>query len=189
MTKKLTKKEQQILLEIARKTLESKVMGRELPEIDLESLPGVLREPGASFVTLTKKGALRGCIGALKATKPLVMDVQDHAIAAAFHDYRFPNVELVELPDIRIEISWLTPPESLEYNTPQELLNKIQPGKDGVIIEDGVRRATFLPQVWEQLPDTERFLSRLCVKMNASPTAWKEKKLKVSTYRVQKFHE
>lgn len=189
MTKKLTEQEQHILLEIARQALETKIRGQSLPNVDLETLPPSLREPGASFVTLKKKGKLRGCIGTLEASQPLAHDVQARAVAAALHDYRFPNLTPGELSEIKVEVSRLTPPQPLEYETPEELLQKLRPGVDGVVIEDGIRRATFLPQVWEQLPEPEQFLSRLCHKMGASMDAWREKGLSVSVYRVEKFRE
>ncbi|RLD10691.1 MAG: hypothetical protein DRI56_02365 [Chloroflexota bacterium] len=189
MTENLTKQEQKILLKIARLALEKKVRGQKLPLIDLETLPQRLREKGASFVTLTKKGSLRGCVGTLEAFQPLANDVQARAVAAALDDFRFPPVTPDELPEIKIEISRLTPPRPLEYETPEELLEKLRPGIDGVVLRDGMRRATFLPQVWEQLPEPEQFLNRLCYKMGASMNAWREKKLDVSIYRVEKFRE
>ena len=189
MTENLTKQEQKILLKIARLALEKKVRGQKLPHIDLETLPQRLREKGASFVTLTKKGSLRGCVGTLEAFQPLANDVQARAVAAALDDFRFPPVTPDELPEIKIEISRLTPPRPLEYETPEELLEKLRPGIDGVVLRDGMRRATFLPQVWEQLPEPEQFLNRLCYKMGASMNAWREKKLDVSIYRVEKFRE
>ncbi|MEA2007739.1 MAG: AmmeMemoRadiSam system protein A [Chloroflexota bacterium] len=189
MTENLTKQEQQILLEVARQAIEKKVRGQELPTIDLETLPPLLREQGASFVTLTKKGSLRGCIGTLEASQPLVNDVQLRAVAAALDDFRFPTVTPDELPEIKVEVSRLTSPQPLEYETPEELLEKLRPGIDGVVLRDGMRRATFLPQVWEQLPEPEQFLSRLCYKMGASMNAWREKKLDVSIYHVEKFKE
>lgn len=189
MTKKLTEQEQNILLEIARQALETKIRGKELPRIDLDALPQSLRENGASFVTLTKAGKLRGCVGILQASQPLALDVQSRAVAAALHDYRFSSLQPEELSEIVIEISRLTPPQILEYETPEDLLQKLRPGVDGVVLEDGMRRATFLPQVWEQIPDPEQFLNHLCHKMGNPMNAWREKKLDVSIYRVEKFRE
>lgn len=189
MTKNLTDKEQKILLQVARQAIEKKVRGQQLPSLDLERLPPLLREIGASFVTLTKKGRLRGCIGTLEASQPLVYDVQSRAVAAALNDFRFPAVTPDELSEICIEISRLTPPQPLEYETPEELLAKLRPGIDGVVLQDGMNRATFLPQVWEKLSAPEQFLSRLCYKMGAPGNAWREKKLQVSIYHVEKFKE
>jgi len=189
MTKNLTRQEQEILLEIARQALETRVRDQALPNIDLETLPPPLRELGASFVTLTKRGKLRGCIGTLEASQALAYDVQSRAVATAFQDFRFPSVTPNELSAIKVEVSRLTVPQPLEYETPEELLEKLHPGVDGVVLQDGMRRATFLPQVWDQLPETEQFLNRLCYKMGAPMNTWREKKLDVSIYRVEKFRE
>jgi hypothetical protein len=189
MTDSLSTKEKKILLAIARDALGKAVRGEHLSKIDLSALPEKLREDGASFVTLTIDGSLRGCIGALEAYQPLAQDVQEHAVAAGMQDHRFPVVKPVELPQIRIEVSYLTPPSPLVYQTPEALPEKLRPGVDGVILQDGYRRATFLPQVWEQLPDPAQFLSQLCRKMGASADLWRQKMLDVQTYQVQEFHE
>jgi AmmeMemoRadiSam system protein A len=110
-------------------------------------------------------------------------------VAAALQDYRFPPVPLEELPEIEIEISRLTTPQPLEYADATDLVSALRPGVDGVTLRDGWRRATFLPQVWEKLPDPEMFLSHLCDKMGAAPDLWRRKKLDVSIYQVEEFHE
>ena len=189
MTEPLTTKQKQILLAIARDALGKAVRGEHLAKIDLAALPEKLREDGASFVTLTIDGNLRGCIGALEAYQPLALDVQEHAVAAAMQDHRFPVVKPAELPLIQIEVSYLTPPNPLNYEKPESLPEKLRPGVDGVILQDGYRRATFLPQVWEQLPDPVLFLSQLCRKMGASADLWRQKLLDVQTYQVQEFRE
>jgi hypothetical protein len=189
MTEKLNQAEQDILLKIAREALEESVRAEPLPLIDLPALPPTLRQDGASFVTLTIKGALRGCIGALEAHQPLALDVQDHAVAAALQDYRFPNVRPAELASIDIEVSVLTPRSPLTYNGPQDLIHKLRPGVDGVVLQNGFHKATFLPQVWDQLPNPEQFLSQLSLKMGASADIWRKKPLEVYTYQVQEFHE
>ncbi len=178
-----------ILLRIARQAMEAAVRRQALPPLELETLSPRLRQPGASFVTLTLKGQLRGCIGALEPHQPLALDVREHAVAAALQDYRFPPVQPEELPHIRVEVSVLTLPQELDYETPEELLNALRAGIDGVTLYDGWRRATFLPQVWEKLPNKEIFLSHLCEKMGADPDLWRRKKLRVQTYQVQEFHE
>jgi AmmeMemoRadiSam system protein A len=185
----LTDQERETLLKLARGALERAVRG-EPPELpDLETLPERLRQPGCTFVTLTRHGMLRGCIGALEAREPLAVDVCEHAVAAALQDYRFPPVMPGELPDIEIEISRLTAPQPLEYADSADLLSKLRPGIDGVTLRDGWRRATFLPQVWDKLPDPQMFLSHLCEKMGAPPDLWRRKKLDVSVYQVEEFHE
>lgn len=185
----LTEEEKNRLLHLARVSLISAVQGSEKPEIDLSSLTPALREHGASFVTLTKHGGLRGCIGSLEAYRPLAIDVSEHAIDAALHDYRFPAVKPSELPSISIEISRLTPPQLLDYENADDLLAKLRVGVDGVIIRDGSRKATFLPQVWQKLPNKSAFLEHLCEKMGASPTLWRQKHLQVAIYQVEEFHE
>jgi uncharacterized protein len=104
-------------------------------------------------------------------------------------DYRFPPVQASELKDIEIEISRLTIPQPLDYEGPVDLLDKLRPGVDGVILKDGFRRATFLPQVWEKLPDKAAFLTHLCQKMGAAADLWRRKKIEVLTYQVEEFHE
>lgn len=189
MTGHLEQTAQALLLKIARESLTLSVQGHALPTLNLASLPKPLQANGASFVTLTESGQLRGCIGALEAYQPLALDVQEHAMAAALQDYRFPQVRPDELSQIEIEVSVLTPKVSLDYKTPEDLALKLRPEVDGVVLQDGFRKATFLPQVWEQLPQPEKFLAHLCQKMGASPDLWQKKHLTVFTYQVQEFQE
>lgn len=189
MSNPLTPDEKQTLLRLARQALELGVRGEKLPPLDWGTLSPTLRADGASFVTLTVNGDLRGCIGALEAYQPLVEDVREHAIAAALNDYRFRPVQVAELNGIHLEVSRLTAPVPLDYKSPEDLLAKLRPGVDGVLLRDGDRRATFLPQVWEKLPSPEDFLDNLCHKMGAAPNLWRHKHLDVSTYQVEEFHE
>jgi hypothetical protein len=189
MDEKLTPTEKQTLLYLARQALENGVRGLPLPPLEKSALTPILKAGGASFVTLTIKGDLRGCIGALEPYQPLAEDVREHAVAAALEDYRFPQVQEGELKQISIEVSRLTVPVPLEYTTPEDLLEKLHSGVDGVILRDGSRRATFLPQVWEKIPDKAAFLSNLCYKMGASPSTWRQKHLEVLIYQVEEFHE
>lgn len=195
MPERLSESERKSLLQIARWALEAAVRqaaeGSPPPAepFDRAKLPASFLEPGAVFVTLTRRGELRGCIGALEAYQPLVDDVCEHAAAAALQDFRFPNVRPEELGELKIEISRLTQPVPLAYQDATDLLKKLRPGIDGVILRDGWRRATFLPQVWEKIPDPEEFLANLCYKMGAAPDLWKRKKLEVLTYQVEEFHE
>jgi AmmeMemoRadiSam system protein A len=140
-------------------------------------------------VTLTRDGQLRGCIGTLEPYQALVSDVQEHAIDAATQDYRFPAVKPEELGKIKIEISRLTKPQPLQYDRSKELLTKLRPGIDGVVLMDGLRRATFLPQVWEKLSDPTEFLSHLCLKMGLPADTWRIKKMEILIYQVEEFHE
>ena len=189
MTGILKQTEQDQLLKIARQALEASVRGEPLPSLPMGDLPPSLTADGASFVTLTIAGRLRGCIGTLQAYQPLAKDVQEHAVAAALQDFRFPQVRPAELPTIAIEISILTPAEPLDYDGPDDLIQKLNPGEDGLVLSDGHRRATFLPQVWDSLPSPEEFLSHLCMKMGAPSDLWKKKNLDVSIYHVQEFQE
>ena len=189
MAETLTPDEKRLLLQLARQALSEGVSGTHLQPIDLTGLPEVLHQPGATFVTLTRGGELRGCVGTLEAYQPLAEDVREHALAAALADYRFPPVTEAEVPELEIEISWLSQPKPLEYKDGEELLKLLRPGVDGVILRDGPHRATFLPQVWEKLPDAAQFLDHLCAKMGAQPGAWRHKKMKVFTYQVEEFHE
>lgn len=189
MEDKLTPEEQQTLLHLAREALECGVRGETLPPLDQSSLPARLREAGASFVTLTESGQLRGCIGALEPYQSLAEDVREHAIAAALEDPRFPPVSNRELDRIEIEVSRLTRPVPLEYRDAEDLLTKLRPHVDGVILRDSFRRSTFLPQVWEKIPDPAGFLSNLCYKMGADPDLWQKKHLDVLVYQVEEFHE
>ena len=186
-TKTLTPQEKENLLKIARQSLELKLRGEELPPLS-EQTP-LLQAEGASFVTLTIDGQLRGCIGTLEAYRPLAEDVREHALAAALHDTRFPQVQPDELDSIEIEISRLTAPAPLDYADADDLLAKLRPGVDGVVLAAGSRRATFLPQVWDQLPNAEEFLNHLCRKMGLPEDAWRRKNLDVSIYQVEEFHE
>jgi len=189
MTDRLTTEEKQILLKLARQSIEAGVSLKDPPALDPASLTPDLLAKGASFVTLTKHGALRGCIGALEPYQSLAADVREHAAAAALEDFRFPNVQESELAEIQIEVSRLTVPVPLDYKDPEDLLANLRPDVDGVILRDGWRRATFLPQVWEKLPDKAEFLANLCYKMGAAPDTWRKKHLEVLVYQVEEFHE
>jgi len=177
------------LLKLARQSIERAVNRQPPLQLILDKYSLRLQEIGASFVTLTEDGELRGCIGALEAYQPLVQDVCEHAAAAALEDYRFPPVQPEEVSRLCIEISRLTTPQPLTYGSPSQLPTLLRPKIDGVILRDGFRRATFLPQVWEKLPDPEEFLGHLCQKMGASPDLWQRRKLEILTYQVEEFHE
>jgi AmmeMemoRadiSam system protein A len=185
----LTHEEKDLLLKLARHSVELAVSGRRLPVLELENYSPALQEFGASFVTLTEDGELRGCIGALEPYQPLVQDVCEHAAAAATEDYRFQPVRPREVSQLKIEISRLTPQVPLPYERPEDLPRLLHPGVDGVVVRDGMHRATFLPQVWEKVADPAEFLSHLCLKMGAAPSTWQKKVLQVSIYHVEEFQE
>ena len=185
----LTLEEKTTLLKIARESIVKAVKGEAKINLDLSTLPVLLQENGASFVTITKAGNLRGCIGTLEAYQALALDVQEHAVAAALEDYRFPSLTTRELDEISIEISRLTQPEVFEYQSTDELLQGLRPGIDGVILKKGFHQSTFLPQVWEQLPGKEEFLTHLSLKAGLDGDAWRRGDLEVSVYQVQAFEE
>ena len=181
--------ERKALLELARSSISNAVLSNNVKLADPKTLSENLKTERACFVTLTIHGNLRGCIGSLEAYQPLYQDVQLRAIQAALDDSRFQPLSKQELEQVKIEISVLTEPALLEYDTPDQLPTLLRPHIDGVILQDGNRRATFLPQVWQQLPNKEDFLARLCQKMGASADHWKTKLLQVFTYQVEEFSE
>jgi len=180
----------ELLLKIARQAIAS-AFGL-APEVDREALVAQypeLEKEQATFVTLTIGGQLRGCIGSIIPHRPLIDDLVANARAAAFDDPRFPKLTPEEFERVDIEVSLLTVPRELPYRDVEDLRSKIRPGVDGVILKDGFRRATFLPQVWEKIPSPEQFLSELCLKMGAPADLWRRKPLEVATYQVEEFHE
>ena len=185
----LSSEEQKILLQLAREALFEGVRGKKLKPVDLDGLSYRLTQLGATFVTLTINNELRGCIGSLEATRPLAEDVRVHTVAAALEDFRFPPVNEHEVEKISIEISRLTTPRLIKYEDEDELLSQIRPDIDGVILKKGLRRATFLPQVWKKVPEVDLFLAMLCRKMDANSDCWREKDVQVFTYQVEKFQE
>ena len=189
MTTRLSAQDKVILLKLARQAIQRAVNGMEPQTICVEDFSPALQDFGCSFVTLTIGGQLRGCIGALEPYLPLVQDVCEHAVSAAMEDYRFAPVKPVEMNQLEIEISHLSTPQPLDYGSPEELLSRLRPGIDGVIIKDEYRRATFLPQVWEKIPAAEDFLNQLCRKMGAQGSLWRKKRLQVFVYQVEEFHE
>jgi AmmeMemoRadiSam system protein A len=189
MTTPLSDSDKRELLRLAREAIDAAVREKPLPPTDTARLSPALLKQGTCFVTLTESGELRGCIGGLHALDPLYEDARQHAMQAALRDYRFPPVTPEEVPRLEIEVSVLTEPQPLNYDSPDDLPHRLRPEVDGVIISQGHRRATFLPQVWERVPDPELFLSMLCEKMGAPPDTWRRTKLEVQTYQVEKFTE
>jgi len=184
---KFSKTEQQFLLDLARKSISHFLKNRTILKIDKEKLPSKkLKEKLATFVTLTKNGNLRGCIGHLTAIQPLYLDIIENAKSAAVDDFRFLEVTLAELDLIKIEISILSKPEKLEYNSLEELFEKLK-NKPGVILSKGQAQATFLPQVWEELDKPSEFLSHLAEKAGLGHNEWKNAEYKV--YYVENFQE
>jgi AmmeMemoRadiSam system protein A len=186
---KLKNGEGKELLAVARRTIEQKLFNRKAPQKSDAEIPDMFREHRGTFVTLTKGGNLRGCIGHIIPQESLIEGIRVNAINAAFRDPRFKPLTLEEWKDVKIEISILTDPKPLAYSGADDLLKKLRQGQDGVILKKGYRQATFLPQVWEQLPRKEDFLTHLCLKAGLDGEAWKNQVLDVSTYQVQAFKE
>jgi AmmeMemoRadiSam system protein A len=163
-----------MLKDVARRSIEHGVRtGRPLA-VEPEAFPPELREKRASFVTLRRNGALRGCIGTLEQDLPLVVSVAENAFKAAFRDPRFPPLREAELPEIEIHISILTPLERMQVASEDDLVAKLRPGIDGVVLQQGARRGTFLPSVWEELPDTAQFVRQLKRKAGLPAEYWSD---------------
>ena len=183
--------EKKFLLDLARTALTQVATnpGWSGPEVNAKDVPPKLAENKACFVTLTENGTLRGCVGHLVPQEPLYRAVVDNAQSAAIRDWRFPPVRSDEVSKIKIEISVLTEPQPLRFNSPEDLLGKLQPHEDGVVLKIGPHGATFLPQVWEQIPDKVEFLNRLSEKAGCEPSAWRGKDTSISIYHVEAFNE
>jgi AmmeMemoRadiSam system protein A len=147
-----------------------------------------LAERGATFVTLKEDGELRGCIGSLNAHRPLGKDVADNALGAAFRDPRFAPVTAEDWPRLRVEVSLLSEPEFMDFRDEGDVLARLRPGIDGVIFFNGCQKATFLPQVWEQLPAPRDFMAALKRKAGLSADFWGPNVM-IATYQVQKWKE
>lgn len=183
----LTAQEKRFLLEVARCALVDASQG-----LDSGPVPGVparLLQPKACFVTLTQAGALRGCIGHVVARAPLYQAVIESARGAATRDPRFAPVRTDEVAGIHIEISVLTEPRRLGFHSPEELLSLLQPHRDGVTLQVGAHWATFLPKVWQQVPDRVELLDRLARKAGCPADAWRGKDTVVSVYEADSFGE
>ena len=183
----------QMLVKLARQTI-SKRLGVKVGDSELDGPSPTLQDDCfklhcGTFVTLKIGGQLRGCIGNLTASESVLDGVRRNAINAAFHDPRFSPLSKDELDRMEIEVSILTEPQPLDYRNGQDLIQKLRTNVDGVIIRKGHAGATFLPQVWEQLPEPDEFLAHLCRKAGLSPDAWEQSKLEVLTYQVQYFEE
>lgn len=179
----------QYLLRVARQAIARALDVRNGASVDNRPPDDGLDCERATFVTLYLGGRLRGCIGSLQAREPLIDNIRKNAVSAARHDPRFPELTPEEFKRVRIEISILTPPRPLAYENGPDLPRKLIPFQDGVVIRKGGHRATYLPQVWEQLPEPEAFLSRLCQKAGLPSHEWETGSLTVSTYQVRHFKE
>lgn len=188
-TDELTEKQGRYLLKVARETIEQRLLGGKKTSDPIPDLPPVFQDRRGTFVTLSIGGNLRGCIGHISPKESLIDGIRVNAINAAFRDPRFHRITRDEWKRVKIEISILTSPEPLHYTGADNLLEQIRPGIDGLIIKKGFNQATFLPQVWEQLPEKEEFLAHLSLKAGLKGNAWKKGGLEISTYQVQAFEE
>ncbi len=183
----------QALVKLARMTITDKLGGGSEDSPD-DNLPMILEQDCfqkhcGTFVTLKIDGKLRGCIGSLTSNETVLAGIRRNALNAAFHDPRFATLSKAELSRTEIEVSILTEPQPLAYRNGPDLIRKLRPHVDGVIIRKGNASATFLPQVWEQIPEPGDFLSHLCLKAGLSAETWQDSELEVLTYQVQYFEE
>ena len=173
--------DRQTLLQIARSSIRHGLEKGQSLVIKAADYPARLQEDRATFVTLTINDMLRGCIGTLEANRPLVQDVAGNAYAAAFCDPRFPPLAEHEYDKLSIHISVLSPTEPINFNSEEALLKMIRPGIDGLVLQEGRFRGTFLPSVWEQLPDRRDFLRHLKLKAGLRPDYWSD------TIEIQRY--
>ena len=172
------------LLRLARASIGEK-LGRPLP---VDARQPRLHEPGATFVTLTQGGQLRGCIGSLEAHRPLAQDVRENAQAAAFRDPRFSPLAVEEFERTRVEVSLLTPAMAMRFRDEADFMAQLRPGVDGIVFQFGRHRSTFLPQVWESLPDPNLFMQQLKRKAGLPPNFW-HAEVSIARYEVTKWKE
>lgn len=183
------KKEQgKILLQIARAAISRALRVPSVSATGVDENMPWLSQPGATFVTLTQWGELRGCIGSLQACDPLIEDVSNNAVSAGLHDPRFMPLAADELETISVEVSLLSELQSLDFSSEADALAQLRPDIDGVVFEYGSYRSTFLPQVWERLPQPQQFLAKLKSKARLSENFWAED-VKLSRYTVSKWRE
>ncbi len=180
--------ERRILLRAARESVACGVYSGSPTRILLEGLPECLTRHRASFITLQNAGQLRGCMGSLVATRPLIVDVTETACSAAFNDPRFDPVQKTELDALRIEISVLSPLTEIDARSEQMLLEALQPGMDGLVLEFADHRATFLPKMWHQIPEPSAFVDALKQKADLPVDFWSTD-LRAYRYLTETFSE
>jgi AmmeMemoRadiSam system protein A len=178
--------DQRSLLDVAEQTIQAGLKTRRLIEAEVATCSDAVRRIQGSFVTLRTAGGLRGCVGAVEAAAPLVVDVGRHAFGAAFRDVRFPALRDDEFPDLTIHVSVLSPLRQIPARTLAEALEHIRPARHGVVLQSGTRKATFLPDVWATLQDPVEFFRQLRMKAGLLPDAWSPDML-VACYTTQRF--
>jgi len=184
----LTVEQRETLLSLARRSIQHGLRTAKPLTVDAGLFDPQIRAQGACFVTLTQTDRLRGCIGSLYARRPLCVDVAENAFAAAFRDPRFAPLQAQEFSGLHVEISVLTAPVALEVGSETELLQALKVGRDGLILEDGATRATFLPSVWEQIQDPESFVAALRRKAGLPVGHW-DSDTRAYRYRTFAFAE
>jgi hypothetical protein len=184
-----TAADRRYLLGLARQTVREVATTGQLPEVSADGLAPKFTAVKGCFVTLTKHGDLRGCIGYIVPQGPLYRAVVENARNAAIRDPRFPAVGPGEVDQLEIEISVLTETQPLAFNSPEDLLRRLQPHQDGVVLQIGNRSATYLPQVWAQIPDKVDFLNHLAEKAGCESSAWRQPGVSVAIYHVESFKE
>ena len=186
----MTQIEQKYLLSLSRRSIQKYLKDGSLLIIEQDSLPSdFLRDKRGVFVTLTINNELRGCIGNLEPEKPIYQAVIDNSLAAAFYDPRFPPLTIPELAKAKIEISILGPLKKLQFSAAGQFVNYLKQKKPGIFIKKGFNQATFLPQVWLELPKPEEFLQQLCLKAGLDRNSWQDLGLEIYEYEVEKFQE
>ncbi|MFH2106681.1 MAG: AmmeMemoRadiSam system protein A [Candidatus Micrarchaeota archaeon] len=185
-----TKEEERFLLGLARTAIQDYFKTGTVIDVKPQEIPSKrMTEDAATFVTLYIGEHLRGCIGSLEARRPLCLDVVNNAVYAAFNDPRFYELKPEELPKVKITISVLTPPKKMKVKNWQEFFEKLIPDKHGVIMKNGFHTATYLPAVWEQIPDKTEFMSELSIKAGMSKDGWKEPDTEFFVYEAIEISE
>ena len=184
----LSDADRQTLLAVARDSIVHGLRAGSALRVTPERFPPALQARRAAFVTLHRRGDLRGCIGHLEAEQPLIADVADNAYSAAFRDPRFPPLQREELVDLEIHISVLSTPQPMAFSSEADLARQLRPRVDGLILQDGPARGTFLPSVWESVAEPGDFLRHLKLKAGLSPAHWSDS-IQVWRYRTESFPE
>lgn len=186
----MTLNDKKYLLQLARRTIDKYLQSKNIIKLEDSELTKALLDKRATFVTLEKNHHLRGCIGDLEPQKPLYQSVIDNSLASAFLDSRFPPLNKTELKDIIIEISILSPLKQIPlFKNSEELLNYLSHRKPGLLIKKNGFQATFLPQVWEELPEAKNFMTQLCLKAGMNPDEWQNLEMEIYEYQVEKFKD
>lgn len=185
---KLEEQDGRELIGLARECIDVALRTRALPHFPERNYGPALRQSRSAFVTLRTRGELRGCCGSIEASRPLAQEIWQDAWASAFRDPRFPPLSTREWPLVHLHISVLAPPQTIEVESEEELIAKLRPGLDGLVLECSGARATFLPSVWEHLRDPREFVRRLKEKAGWSEHFWSPY-VRASIYAVEEFDE